>query len=241
MPTPTAQSNPNSKLQMQNGSSPNQSGCINVELFFGKKGGFLQVDDCRVWIFPLKNHHFCSSIATTKTYFEGFQREPPNRNIRLPPTQEYPKAFILSLIYHIFFPHAKVNHSFTIIFPLFQNKSLIYNIFPPFQIKSLIYHLFSPHSRTGEPLTPPQFMRLPMSFYFILSSFYSEISPVSVCLSQNPQGMAVALPFRAWGAPPEKAPPMHSGCGSQHWNPALESSKGDSSDWDRQVSSSNSC
>lgn len=79
-------------------------------------------------------------------------------------TRIHKSIYILSLIPHIFLLYAKINHSFTTFFSLFQNKLLIYNIFPPFQIKSLIYDLFSPHSRAGQPLTPSSSLHYPSHF-----------------------------------------------------------------------------
>ena len=59
--------------------------------------------------FSLRSHHFCSGIITIETYLklEGFQREDksisPNKNIRLPPTQEYRQAFVYNITHLPYF------------------------------------------------------------------------------------------------------------------------------------------
>lgn len=156
--------------------------------------------------------------------FPIFSCSVPKQITHLPPFFPYSK---ISHSFTIFFPHSKLNHSFMIFsLPIPEQDSL--------------------------SLPPVHYTTHLILFYFILSSFYSQTSPVSACLSQNPQptrhGTDTAHQSTVFpsleSSPREDTSPMHSAVEYKEYNtePSTEKLKRRlRSSWDSEVSTSNFC
>lgn len=151
-------------------------------------------------------------------------------------TRIHKSIYILSLIPHIFLLYAKINNSFTTFFP-YSKISRSFTIFFPHSKLNHSFMIFSLPIPEQDSLSlpPVHYTTHLILFYFILSSFYSQTSPVSACLSQNPQptrhGTDTAHQSTVFPSL-ESSPREDTSHAQWLWNttqnPALKSSKGDS-------------